>query len=232
MNTRSSFLMLVLLVFAVTFGLTACSCNKTGSMETAGTYSGATYSTATTETGETSGAMAATTGTAVSCAMTGPTTIDTISDCKNGTASLTHADGTKDTYQVSGDMNSLNQIREGDKVMVTPDTEMITSLRENVEPVENAQTSSAWRTSTGTKGGAYLTRSFELTGKVSAVDPANHTVTITGRDGSPRIYCVAPDISLTCVKVGQTLVMRDTQMYSIKPQTLGNCLQQGTQSAS
>jgi len=227
MNTRSSFLTLIFLIFIVAFGLTACSCNKTtGSMETAGTYSAAT-----TETGGTYATTTGTAGTAGTCATTGPTTIDTISDCINGTATLTHADGTKDTYQVSGDMNSLNQIREGDKVMATPSYEMITSLRENVEPAGNAQTSTAWRTSMATTG-AFLTRSFELTGKVSSVDPANHTVTITGSDGRPKTYCVAPDINLSCVKVGQTLIMQDTQILSIKPQTLGNCLQQGTQSAS
>ena len=124
--------------------------------------------------------------------------------------------GNLHTFQVNEDIPNLNKVMVGDTVTATYVESIAIYLRQSSEPTAAA---TANVTTVKPKGRPAVTRVAvtEARVKVTAVDQAARTLTVTGPLGNVVTYNVDPAVkAFSKVKIGDDIVVRYTEAIAIE----------------
>lgn len=125
-------------------------------------------------------------------------------------------DGQTQTINVPPEAKNFDQIKIGDKVTMDYMRAVAVDIRPtgaSKPPTEKAMVEVAPK---GEKPSGTMVRTIDLTAKVEAINPAEHTVTLKGPEGNSRTLDVDPKINLEKIKVGDQVDVRFTEALAIK----------------
>jgi hypothetical protein len=95
-------------------------------------------------------------------------------------------------------------------------TERIGNEKYTDAPPSTAESQAFTRAPKGAMPGGTIVNTTELTARVTDIDVANRTVTLVGPAGNTRTLKVGPDVDLTKVHTGDTVVVRYTETLKIQ----------------
>ena len=150
------------------------------------------------------------------------TATDTVKAVDYGTRALTlqSPNGTTETYHVGPDVVNFNQIHVGDKVRATVTEALAVSVRKTDAPPNAGDTVSVALAPKGTKPGMFVTKTEEVTSRITDVNRAARTITLAELAGGPKTVKLGPDVNVSDLKKGDDVVVRYTDalaLYVEKP---------------
>ena len=103
-------------------------------------------------------------------------------------------DGKHKTLKVDKNVRNLDQINVGDKLKLSYAEEMLVAVGNSKDPVGAERTGLVAIAPKGAKPGGLMVETTSMTGKVLAVDPAKHHLTIQDTDGKEKkpFQCIFP----------------------------------------
>lgn len=137
-------------------------------------------------------------------------------DKANRKATLLGPDGKTFTVKVGPEAVNFDQVSVGDSVNVTVTEELVVYLNEEDEAPAEGSAAFVALTPKGARPGGLVAGTTQVTGTVTAIDPAKHTATLRFPDGSTKTFPVRADVDLSNRKVGEQVVFRITEMIAIR----------------
>ena len=136
-------------------------------------------------------------------------------DSSSREITLAADDGTKTTFVAGPEVRNFDQIRVGDTVSATITERLNVFVRgDDVDPTVTHAAVLATAPKCA-KPGATLAQSYEVVAKVSAIDAANRTADRTFSNGQTKTIPVRSDVELSRYKVGDSVVIRVTEVLSV-----------------
>ena len=127
------------------------------------------------------------------------------------TATLQGASGKEFTVKVGREAVNFDQVRVGDRVIITVTQKLAVSLADNAASAgDGAAAVAAPAPNGGPPGG-----SIRVTGTIVAIDPDKRIATLQFEDGGTQTYPIRADIDLGRLKLGQQVAFRVTEMTAI-----------------
>lgn len=118
-------------------------------------------------------------------------------------------------YVARPEMRNFAQIRVGDRVRAT----VVEGLAVAVVPANNAPSAAAEQVVAlapkGSRPGILMANTVQVVAKVTAIDTANRTVTLTGVSGTPRTVRVSSSVDLSRLQVGDDVAARVTEAMAV-----------------
>ena len=141
-------------------------------------------------------------------------------DQKNRLVTLRRPAGKEATIKVGPEARNFDQLKVGDQVTITYQHALALELL----PADAAQAGtevegSVTRAEKGQSPGGTAEQAVTVTAKLTAVDLKQHTVTLTGADGQPRVIEVtdpARQARLSSLKVGDMVRISYIEALAIK----------------
>ncbi|HWH71397.1 MAG TPA: hypothetical protein VNT26_18625 [Candidatus Sulfotelmatobacter sp.] len=124
-------------------------------------------------------------------------------------------DGKKTTFKAGPEVANFDQIRVGDQVKATLTQQMVVSMGTEASRQNEGATSTIQVAPKGAKPGVLVADTMQVTAKVVGIDQQHHTATLQFPDGSTKTFPVRKDIDLTQRRVGEEVVIRETQTQAI-----------------
>ena len=122
--------------------------------------------------------------------------------------------GREVSFTAPPEARNLDQLKVGDKVNATVNSQMIIAVGEGGEA--GARTAGAvMRAPEGAKPGAIVAQAFELVAKVTKIDTETRKATLEFADGSTRVVPVRKDVDLSKYKVGDSVTIRVMQQLAL-----------------
>jgi hypothetical protein len=154
-------------------------------------------------------------GLIVADATTATATIQAV-DREKRTVTLRSPDGTTNTYKLSKHVINFDEIKVGDQVKATTVDSLAVVIRKADEPPSIGEEEAVALAPKGAKPGVVVANTMELTATIKAIDRAKRTVTLAGPAGSTRMLKVGPDVDLTKVQPGDSVVVRYTEALALR----------------
>ena len=130
-------------------------------------------------------------------------------------ATVKHADGRVETIKVGEEVQRLDEVKPGDDVTIQVYQSLALSLDQTSGGAPGmAEASSEVRTEPGELPGGIKTRRVTLVARVTGVDPATKSVTLTGPRGRSAVLEV-DDEALAKVKVGDLVEAVYTEALAV-----------------
>ncbi len=132
-------------------------------------------------------------------------------DLENRKVTLQLEDGREKTVKVRDEVQNLDQVHVGDKLVVKYATEVLLNVG-NEPPASPTGQSVIAVAPKGEKPAMIMVNTATATVKIVDVDPENHRVTVEGADGKQRTLHVSKKVeSLDKLKVGDTVTATMTE---------------------
>ena len=132
---------------------------------------------------------------------------------------LVESNGKKTTITAGPEVVNFNQIRVGDELKATLQSELVVFMKERGAPSNDGQITAIAGAPKGAKPGIAMADSVEVTATVSAIDHAAHRATLRFPDGHSLTIPVRPDVDLKKVSVGDQVVIRNTDAVAVVVET-------------
>ena len=135
------------------------------------------------------------------------------------TIKLKLADGSQTTVKCGPQVVNFGQIKVNDKVNVAMTEELAISLDRGGEATADGQSAGVSLAPVGAKPRGAATDTVQVTGKITAIDPATRMVTLTLPDGSSDSVKAGQQIDLSTVKPGDDVIVRHTMALAFSVET-------------
>ena len=135
------------------------------------------------------------------------------------TVKLRLADGSQTTVKCGPQVVNFGQIKVNDKVNVAMTEELAISLDRGGELGADGQSAGVSLAPVGAKPRGAATDTVQITGKITAIDPATRLVTLTLPDGSSERVKAGAQIDLSTVKPGDDVIVRHTMALAFSVET-------------
>jgi hypothetical protein len=125
-------------------------------------------------------------------------------------------DGKHKTLKVDKSVRNIDQIKVGDKLKLSYAEEMLVEIGKSKEPVGAERAGLVAIAPKGAKPGSLMVETTSMTGKVLAVDPAKHHLTIQDTDGKEKKLKISKKAkNLDMLKPGETIEITMTEALAI-----------------
>ena len=128
---------------------------------------------------------------------------------------LVTPNGAMGVFKAGPAVANFDQIEVGDQVKATVTQELVVFVRKSGEPSRDGDATTIGLAPIGTKPGALIADTREITAKVTAIDLKHHKATLQFPDGKSKTFEVRQDVDLTNQSVGQEVVIRTTDALVI-----------------
>jgi hypothetical protein len=115
--------------------------------------------------------------------------------------------GHRDKYKAGPEVVNFDQIRVGDRVKAVLTEEVAVALGKGAGPIGTSGVDVALAP-VGSKPGAVMVETSEITAKVTSVDERRHKVTVELPDGTTRTVKAGRKVDLSAVQPGETVTMQ------------------------
>jgi DNA-binding beta-propeller fold protein YncE len=136
-------------------------------------------------------------------------------DLKHRLVTLKGPEGNEVTIHVDKRVKNLPQVKKGDQVVVDYLESIAFDLRKPGEPPEVAAAGAVATAKPGEMPGGIAVKRIHVTAKISAIDPAKSTVTLTGPRGNAFPVKVKDSARLQELKVGDDVDVTYTEALAI-----------------
>ena len=136
-------------------------------------------------------------------------------DQRNRTVTLAGKNGKRETYKVGKEAVNFDQIKVGDRVIVTVTEALAVFLRPQGTPPSVGEGAAVALAPKGSMPGGMVATTAEVTARVVAVDAASHHVTLKLPDGRKRRVSVNPSIDLAQVAPGDAVTVQVADALAI-----------------
>ena len=128
---------------------------------------------------------------------------------------LVGTDGKQVTVTAGPDVINFDQIRVGDRLKATVESELVAYMKTPGAPSDDGGYTAIAGAAKGAKPGVAGTEFVEVTAKVTSVDPKRHRATLRFPDGKTTTVPIRPDEDLTKVSRGDEVVIRTTAAVAV-----------------
>lgn len=136
-------------------------------------------------------------------------------DAAKREVTLRAPDGTLETYKLGKEVRNFEQIKPGDQVKATVVDALVVSVRNVNEPPSIGEGRTVVLAPKGEKPGAIVVETEQVTATIQDINQAERTITFLGPEGKLRTIKVGPNIDLTKLKRGDSVVLRLTKAVAI-----------------
>jgi hypothetical protein len=137
-------------------------------------------------------------------------------DPANRAVTLKNEGGAVTTMKCGPNVRNYEQLRVGDTVRATVTKSLAINVRRADQSSPGVVVGQAMvRAPKGSTPKGMVVETTEITDRLTAVDPVNHTVTLQGMSGKPRTFSVDPSVDLSKVKVGDDVVISYAEALAI-----------------
>jgi Cu/Ag efflux protein CusF len=128
-------------------------------------------------------------------------------------------DGEIATFTAPPEMRNLDQLHAGDRVKATGVSRLAIFVGRAGDRPDATHAAVLARAPKGAKPGAMVAETFEIVGKVRAIDTATRRATIAFPEGQVKTVPVRQDVDLARYKTGDNVVIRVTQQLNVLTET-------------
>jgi Cu/Ag efflux protein CusF len=114
-------------------------------------------------------------------------------------------DGKKKTYKVDKSVQNLDQVAVGDHLNLAYTEELLVIVTKSNESPASASLESVSVAPKGAKPGAVSVEATAISGKILAVDPQKHKVTLLDADDRKKTVKVGKNVGIDQLKPGETV---------------------------
>ena len=145
------------------------------------------------------------------------TATDTVKavDYKTRTVTLESPNGATETYHALPNMVNFDQIHIGDKVRATVTEALAVSVRKAGTPPNVGDTATVALAPKGAMPGMFVANTEEATLKITDVNRATRTITLTELAGKPKTVKLGPGVNVSDLKKGDDVVVRYTDAFAL-----------------
>ena len=137
-------------------------------------------------------------------------------DYKTRSVMLKDAQGNKRTVIAGPDVANLDQVKVGDQVNIVAAVETVIYLRDRGQNAQNGAPAMVLNSAgSASNVGVLRAANQQLTAVVSAVDVAQHRVTLQYSDNSSKVLAVRPDVVIGPSDVGREVVINIAHAMAI-----------------
>jgi len=142
-------------------------------------------------------------------------TVTTIDTAKRKVSLVTRK-GEKFTITAGPEVENFDQIRIGDQLKVAYTEEITVRMAKPGEKAEDRGEAEFDISPRGSKPGVMTSETYQAVATVSAIDLKKRKATLQFQDGTTKKFDVRKDVDLTRRKVGEKVVIRGKETFSIK----------------
>jgi len=132
---------------------------------------------------------------------------------------LVEPDGKKTVIKAGPEVVNFDQIKVGDQLKATVESEVVVSVRPAGSPSSYERSTSIAGAEKGERPGVAMTDSAEVTATITSIDQKKRRATVRFPDGRTVTVRVRPDVDLTKVSTGDQVVIRATDAVAIVVET-------------
>lgn len=115
--------------------------------------------------------------------------------------------GKSNTYKAAANVD-LSRFRVGETIGVQVTNEMALEIKSGNAPARDAVATSLATASDGGGAAVFEGEAMEVSAKIAAVDPKEHTVTLQLADGTTKTIKAGGKVDLTTLQVGNTMIVK------------------------
>jgi hypothetical protein len=128
---------------------------------------------------------------------------------------LAGEDGSKATFKAGPEIRNFDQIKVGDSVIATITERLVVFVRSDGASPSVTHAAELAASPKGAKPGAMVAESYEVVATVSSIDATARTARLQFVDGQSRTVKVRSDVDLSKYKVGDSVVIRVTEVLFV-----------------
>ncbi len=128
---------------------------------------------------------------------------------------LSSRDGSTVSFVAGPEVRNFDQLKIGDRVTATVDTELVIAVRKGGPPIPQGVVMVQRRAAEGDRPGVVSVTAMQGVARITRLDTARREATLLFSDGSTQTFPVRPGIDLTTISVGDEVVFRATEAHSI-----------------
>lgn len=128
---------------------------------------------------------------------------------------LVTPDGKKFTVKAGPEVVNFDQIRIGDRLLITFTEEIVIRMAKPGEETKDGAAAVVGLAAESSKPGVMTAETVQVTATVTAIDLKKRKATLQFADGSSKKVAVRQDVDLSRLKVGEKVVIRVTGVFAI-----------------
>ena len=126
-------------------------------------------------------------------------------DLEKRKVTLLLEDGKKKTYKVDKSVQNLDRVAVGDHLNLAYTEELLVTVTKSNESPASANLETVSVAPKGAKPGAVSVDTTAISGKILAVDPPKHKLTLLDAEGKKKTVKVGKNVSIDQLKPGETV---------------------------